>query len=245
MQYLYPYFPPHKMRIDLFFGAGGAYFNLPKPKFAILNDLDDEVTNLYLIVQTRKEELIEELRKLPISTNMVRYWKTHHEADDLRKALRFLFLSNFTMMGKGDTLRLGYSNTKQVTIDSINRCFQELGNVKITNDDFRDVIPKLQFTKGVCTKTDAFVYMDPIYLDTIHTYKVPKWSIDDTMDCFDIIQKCGIRSGMSEFDHPMIIKEAKKRGFRIIFLTERRNISNRRREVLIANYYESSQLTFF
>lgn len=35
-----PYFPPHKIYIEPFFGAGGMFFNKPKAKYNIVNDLD-------------------------------------------------------------------------------------------------------------------------------------------------------------------------------------------------------------
>ena len=51
------HFPPHRLRIELFFGAGGSFFYLPIPKFSILNDFDNDVTNLYLVLLDQKEEL--------------------------------------------------------------------------------------------------------------------------------------------------------------------------------------------
>ena len=42
-----PYFPPHKIYIEPFFGAGGMFFNKPKAKYNIVNDLDSDVFNLF------------------------------------------------------------------------------------------------------------------------------------------------------------------------------------------------------
>lgn len=52
-----PYFPPHKIFIDVFFGAGGMFFNKPKAKYNIVNDLDSDVFNLFQVVMNQKEEL--------------------------------------------------------------------------------------------------------------------------------------------------------------------------------------------
>ena len=41
------YFPPHKIYIEPFFGAGGMFFNKPKAKYNIVNDLDSDVFNLF------------------------------------------------------------------------------------------------------------------------------------------------------------------------------------------------------
>ena len=51
------YFPEHKIYIEPFFGAGGMFFNKPKAKYNIVNDLDSDVFNLYITVVNQKEEL--------------------------------------------------------------------------------------------------------------------------------------------------------------------------------------------
>lgn len=242
MSLIYPLFPRHKMRIDLFFGAGGAFFDLPKPKYAILNDLDDDVTNLYLVIQNHKDDFVNELKKLPASSSLVTYWKTHYESDPIKKALRFLFLSNFTYLGKGDTLRLGLSNTKEVAIKAADSIFHQVQNVRISNYDFREVIPKIQFPKKVCDKSEAFVFMDPVYLDTSNHYKVPKWHKNDTLDCLDIMKNCGIKSMMCEFSNKQVVDAAKSRNLEVRTLKQRHSIKSAREEIIITNYSITNQL---
>ncbi|MEN2415521.1 DNA adenine methylase [Flavobacterium mesophilum] len=230
------YFPKHRMRIELFFGAGGSYFYLPQPKYAIVNDLDDDVTNLYMLIQNDIECLKQEIEKVPISESLIKYWKQNQETDPVKKAVRFLLLSNFSYMGKGDTLRAGLDNAKTNILKNMYETFKKLQNVKIMNRDFREVLPAISFSKGLNDKEEAFVYLDPIYFGTEHYYRVPKWNAKDTTDCLDIMLNCGIKSAMSEFDHPFVIAEAEKRGLNVIFLRERANIKNRRVEILITNY---------
>lgn len=237
------YFPKHRMRIELFFGAGGSFFYLPEPKYSILNDLDDDVTNLYLMIQNDIEVLRREIELVPISEGLINHWKKHLESDPLKKAVRFLFLSNFTYMGKGDTIRAGLDNSKMIILKNLDLVFLKLRNCKILNRDFREVLPSISFTKGLNDKEHCFVYLDPIYLETEHYYKVPKWTKSDTADCLDIMVKCGIKSAMSEFDHPYVVAEAMARGLNVIPLRERANIKNRRMEILITNY-EISQSSF-
>ncbi len=236
---LLKHFPDHRMRIELFFGAGGSFFYLPKPKYAILNDLDDDVINLYLVVQNNLEQFRREIELVPLTSSLITYWKQNVETDPIKKALRFIFLSNFSYMGKGDTLRLGLDNAKQSILKNLNKTFELLQDVKITNRDFRDVLPKISFTKGLNDKDKCFVYLDPVYLDTEHYYRVPNWKKDDSIDCLDIVKNCGIRSAMSEFNHPFIVQEAKARGLNVIGLKDRANIKNRKLEILITNYSNS------
>ena len=44
-----PLFPPHTHYIELFFGAGGLYFNKPPAKYNFCNDLDSEVFNFWQV----------------------------------------------------------------------------------------------------------------------------------------------------------------------------------------------------
>jgi len=230
------YFPKHRMRIELFFGAGGSFFYLPTPKYTIVNDLDDDVTNLYMTIQNNLERLREEITIVPISESLIKHWKKNKETDDIKKAVRFLFLSNFTYMGKGDTLRAGLDNAKESILKNLKETFQKLQNVKIMNRDFREVLPAISFSKGLNDKEQCFLYLDPIYFGTEHYYRVPNWKEVDTTDCLDIMLTSGIKSAMSEFDHPFVLAEARKRNLNIIYLRERANIKNRRTEILITNY---------
>lgn len=233
---LFKYFPKHKMRIELFFGAGGSYFYLPKPKYAILNDLDDDVYNLYKIILDQKDELINQIKLMPITESLVNDWKRNVELDPMIKAIRFLLLSNFTYLGKGDTLRFGIENVKKNIIKNIEPTFLWLQDATLMNSDFREVIKKINFSDRLLRKDEALIYMDPIYLGTTHFYRVPKWTIRDTEDCFKIMATSGIPSALSEFDNKDVLQLATKYNMNVIYLKERRNLNNRRTEILVTNY---------
>ena len=243
---IFSHFPAHKMRIIYFFGAGGDFFTMPKAKYNILNDFDDDVTNLYLIVQNKemKQILIKEIEILPISSTLVKYWKNNRESDPIKKAVRFLLLSNFTYLGKGDTLRLGLDNSRKQLIKSVEPCFLALHNCQISTLDFRELLSKISFSETVLAKKDALNYLDPIYYESEHTYNVPKWKLKDSLDCLDIAVNSGINTAISEFNHPTIIKEAKKRDLNIINIgSPKRNIKNKKQNILITNY-DKPQLEF-
>lgn len=241
---LHANFLPHRMRIELFFGAGGSYFYLPTPKFSILNDADSDVTNLYLVMLDQKEELKKQLELLPVSESLIKYYLKNEETDPVRKAVRFLLLSNFTYMGKGDTIRLGIGHCKRNLIDRIEPTFQMLKNAKITNVDFREVLGKISFNDKVTPKRDCLCYLDPVYLGTEHTYKVNKWTVNDTEDCFKIMDTSGINSAMSEFATEPVLDFASDYKMNVIYLEERRNLKNRRQEILITNYVKPKKVTY-
>ena len=73
------YFPPHSIYIEPFFGAGGLFFNKPRAKHNIVNDIDNEVFNLWYMSKYHLQEMIDEIMETPISQELFEYWKTNKE----------------------------------------------------------------------------------------------------------------------------------------------------------------------
>ena len=235
-----PYFPPHKTYIEPFFGAGRMFFNKPKAKYNILNDLDSEVFNLFQVVSLRKNELEELFLQMPISEDLWRYWKVTQEEDPLRKALRFLFLSNYGYMGNPRTMRFFNGNASKTLYENINKTHEFIFGCEFMNVDFRDMFKKLCF-KNEADKLKTFIYCDPPYLGTKNNYS-NSFTEQDSIDLFDTLQATGCKYAMSEFDHPFILQQAKERGLNVHIIGERKNIKNRRTEILVTNYRNNPSL---
>ena len=75
------YFPEHKIYIEPFFGAGGMFFNKPKSKYNIVNDLDSDVFNLFQVVMNQKKELEKAFYMMPIHSDLLNYWKQNKETE--------------------------------------------------------------------------------------------------------------------------------------------------------------------
>ena len=86
-----PFLPDHKIYIEPFFGAGGMFFNKQKSQYNIINDLDSDVFNLFMVVSNQKQELINAFKLMPISDDLFQYWRVNLETDPIKKAIRFLF----------------------------------------------------------------------------------------------------------------------------------------------------------
>lgn len=238
------YFPEHKIYIEPFFGAGGMFFNKPKAKYNIVNDLDSDVFNLFQVVMNNREELEREFLLMPIHQNLLEYWKNNEETEPIKKALRFLFLSNMTVMGTGNSIQGGVYNDKLSFYEKIEPCFKYLDNVKMFNTDYKDFLnKKIAFGNSgfSCGIEEAFIYCDPPYLGTDSNYS-NNFTEEQTEDLFNTLQETKCRFSVSEFDHPFVISEAKKRCLNIIYIGERQNLKNRRTEILITNYAKQKGL---
>lgn len=236
-----PHFYSHRMYIELFFGAGGLFFNKTKAQYNIMNDNCSEVFNLYQCLQSNKEELHNKLTQMPVHEDLWHYWRNNTEMDPVMKAVRFIMLSNFGLMGKDETLRFGENNSKQIALKSIDKLSNFISDVQFMNTDFRNVLKRINI-KRVTSKRDIFIYADPPYLQTTNNYQSGRFGEKDCLDLFNLLQDSDICFAISEFDHPFIIDQAKKRGLVINTIGERRSINKRSTEILITNYHSSLKL---
>ena len=243
------YFPPHKIYIEPFFGAGGMFFNKPKANVNIVNDIDSDVFNLFKVVINQKEELEKAFYMMPIHSDLLNYWKKNSEVDPIKKALRFLFLSNFTYLGKQDCLSFSSNASVKASKDNfkllLDKTFIALYDVGFNNNDFRKFLKDISFpTDGRNNESKTFIYCDPPYLNTVDKYEMEDFNQQDSIELFDTLQATKCNFAMSEFDNEFIINQAKERGLNVIIIGERKNLKNRRTEILVTNY-ENTQLQMF
>lgn len=232
-----PYLPPHRIYIEPFFGAGGMFFNKPKAKYNIVNDLDSDVFNLFQVVMNQKDELEKAFYMMPIHSDLLEYWKKNQEIDPIKKALRFLFLSNFTFMGKPNNIKFGTENPKNSLYKNIDKTFELIHDVQFLNTDFKDVFSQIQ----IRDVDDVLIYSDPPYVLTDDNYS-DSFTEQDSIDLFDTLQETGCKWAMSEFDNPFILNQAKERDLHVHIIGERQNLKNRRTEILITNYQHQKTL---
>ena len=227
-------FPRHTCYVEPFFGAGGIFFNKPKAKYNVVNDLDSDVFNLFQVIINQKEELKKAFYIMPIHKDLLAYWKKNKETDPIKKALRFLFLSNFTFLGQSATLRFALTDPKKIFYERIDNTFDKLTDVEFNNCDFKDFFDAISF-RSIQDIQKAFIYCDPPYLDTTNNYS-DGFTYADSLQLFDTLEKAGVKWAMSEFEHPFIIEQVKQRGLNVIKIGERQNLNNRKIEILITNY---------
>ena len=231
------HFPAHKIYIEPFFGAGGMFFNKPKAKYNIVNDLDSDVFNLFQVVMNQKEELEKAFYMMPIHSDLLDYWKDNLERDPIMKALRFLLMSNYVLNGNGTTLRVSFTDRYDEKFnDYLSKCHEILFQCRFLNKDFKEFLMSLSFQQdGRNDEEKTLIYSDPPYLDANDNYSNSFTELD-SLELFDTLQETRCKWAMSEFDHPFILEQATKRNLNVITIGERQNLKNRRIEILVTNY---------
>ena len=120
------------------------------------------IYNLFNVVRNDKDKLVDTLIKTPIHQTIFKEWYKKEEHDPVWKAVRFLVLSNFSLLGKSDTLGFSQSHTKKVLLSKIDETFIEVQNVRFMNVDFRKVIPQLAFRNNRPNqRLFTFIYAGP------------------------------------------------------------------------------------
>jgi DNA adenine methylase len=240
------YFPFHSIYIEPFFGAGGMFFNKPKVKYNIVNDIDSDVFNLFQVVSNQKEELEKAFFEMPIHADLLEYWKTNKETDPIRKALRFLLLSNFTFNGAGTMVVYGASSSRATSYkndfyDKLNQCNRLLFDVQFTNHDFRKFFNSIMLDDRSDEREKSFIYADKPYSDTGNNYS-NDWTAQDDIDLLEVLGSTNIKYAVSEFEGSHFEDLALKKGLNKIVIGERQNLKNRRVEILLRNYHCENRL---
>lgn len=239
------HFPPHKVYIEPFFGAGGMFFNKPKVECNIVNDLDSDVFNLFNVVMNQKEELEKAFYMIPIHSDLLDYWKENKETEPIKKALRFLFISNVSFMGTGSYIKFGRGEQPKDTIyKHLNYVYDKIHDVQFANYDFRKFLESISFKKdGRNDEDKTLIYCDPPYLNTTDNYS-NSFAHKDTIELFEALEKTGCKYAVSEFNHKLMYDIADNYNLNVIEIGERQNLKNRRTEILITNY-ENRQVSLF
>lgn len=236
-----PYFPPHNAYIEPFFGCGGLFFYKPKSRYNFLNDIDDDVYNLFRQILDNREELIYWLDRIPITETQFFEWADgKKEITTVMNAVRFLILSNYGLYGKSSTVRHCMSHPKNQILKMIDHTFKVLRDCHFLCVDFRDFFKRIDYRNNV---DQFFCYCDPPYLETDDNYS-HSFLENDSVDLFNLLQETGMKWAMSEFDHPFILQQVADRNLYVHNIGERTNLKNVRRELLITNYIPS-QLKLF
>lgn len=228
-----PYFPPHEIYIELFAGAGGMFFNKQQVKYNFLNDTDEDIYNLWQVVQFQFSELVEMMERLPLHEKLWKDYKKVIPEDKVFRACLFLMYSNFGHCGKPDTLKFARINSKEILLQNLETIQQKICNAQFLCCDFRDVLRKIGLKE--CGTERVFIYADPPYLSTGNNYS-QGFTEQDAIDLFAVLTESGIRFAVSEFDNPIIRALVKTHGLNLHIIGERKTLGNRQTEILVTNY---------
>ena len=244
-----------------FLGGGAVLFDL-QPKKAVINDINSELINAYLVIKNNVAELIEDLRKHENTSDY--YYKIRDldrdknrfsKLSDVEKASRLIYLNKtcfnglFRVNSQGQfNVPFGrYKNPNIVNEFVLRAVSHYLNNneVKILNGDFADAVSS--------AKKGDFVYFDSPYDPVSETasftgYTLGGFNKDEQIrlrDLFVDLDKRGCKVLLSN-SATEFIKDLYK-DYRIEIVSATRNINSiaskrgKIDEVLVMNYEQNSK----
>jgi len=153
--------------VEPFFGSGQVFFRKPPHKIEVINDVNNDLINFYIVWYEQKDKLIEVLERLPYSEALRKRWikewyQGYKGKDDFERAIRYFFLLRSSMHGilhsKTFLTSVG-TNKAQVyynAVELLNVTHERIKNAQILNRDFRNVLERIENRK-------CMIYADPPY----------------------------------------------------------------------------------
>jgi len=174
--------PPHNAWVEAFCGSAAVTLAKPPAPIEVINDIDDQIVNLFEQLRNNQEALCRAIALTPYAR--AEYQKAReHESNisPLEKARRFLIATMMTVNGANGGKNAGFSFSQSYSRGGhearVNRWYklperlglvaERLKNVRIENRDAREIIT--MFTDRPAT----LIYLDPPYnLDRKQRYTI-------------------------------------------------------------------------
>ena len=173
--------PPHNAWIEAFCGSAALTIAKKPAPIEIINDVDDQIINLFEQLRNNSKKLISAINLTPYARKEFFNAKQNEAAiDPLEKARRFLISTMMTVNGAVGETGAGFSFSQSYSRDGrearVNRWYnlpdrlekvvERLKSVRVENRDARELLEMF------INKPATLFYMDPPYLmERSHQYK--------------------------------------------------------------------------
>lgn len=161
--------------VDLFCGSIAMLCYLPWDVKVVVNDINGNLTNLYMVIRDRTSDFVSEVMKLPYSEVLFQKFQQDLKVDnfksDLDRAVAYYYVSFGAYRGRMDnplfmistSADTNRAETYKKNVKWIRQLSKRLQNVEILNRDFRRVLQSYN-------AEHVFIYADCPYLGTEDYY---------------------------------------------------------------------------
>lgn len=162
-----PTFPEHGCYVEPFAGAAALFFLKAPAKVEVLNDINNDLVNLYRVVQHHLDEFVRQFRWSLTSRKLFEWAQmaTPETLTDIQRAARFFYLQKLAFGGKVQGQTFGTATTGRVGINLL-RLEEQLSDAHLR---LHQVIVEHLDWAACFEKYDrphTLVYMDPPYWET-------------------------------------------------------------------------------
>jgi len=159
--------PKHTCYCEVFSGAAWVFFKKEPSEIEVLNDRDEDLVNLFRIIQNHYEEFVRQFRFHIVSRKIFEIMKRQDPftLTDIQRAVKYFYIMKSSFAGKLVNPSFGYGTLRQPGLnlldleEKILSMHWRLANVYIENIDFRDCLKRYD-------REHTFFYLDPPYYGT-------------------------------------------------------------------------------
>lgn len=188
----------HTCYVEVFFGVGWVYFGKTPSQVEVINDIDQELINLFKMIKFHPEELERMLQYELSSRDSFSEYKqqlTKHMTE-IQRATRFLYLISQSFASKGTTY--GYGTTKGpakhiFVTDNLLSLKERLKTTFIENLSYEKIFNKYD-------RAHTFFFCDPPYFET--DGYAHEFTEEDHVALRDILKNIEGRFLLTINDHP-------------------------------------------
>jgi len=156
--------PEHTCYIEPFFGAGWVFFGKEPSKVEVINDIDQELMNLFKMIKHHPKE-IERLMQFEISGRDMFYEHKKKEIGfltEIERAVRYIHIISQSFASKGISYGYGTNTRPSPQIfntSNLEKLKDRLRNTYIENQSFEEIFRRYD-------RPHAFYFLDPPYYET-------------------------------------------------------------------------------
>lgn len=230
-----------KIFVDLFCGSIAMLCYLPWNVKVVVNDINGNLTNLYMVIRDRPSDFVSEVMKLPYSEVVFQKFKQDLKVgnfkSDLDRAVAYYYVSFGAYRGRMDnplfmistSADTNRAETYKKNVKWILQLSKRLQNVEILNRDFRRVLQSYN-------AEDVFVYADCPYLGTEGYYDYV-FSVQDHKNLAEMLKLHKGKFVLSSKDKKQLRKLYRSnKHYMLEFEDTARLPDKRHREQLIMNF---------
>lgn len=227
--------------VDLFCGSIAMLCFLPWDVKVVVNDINGNLTNLYMVIRDSPSEFVSAVMKLPYSEVMFQKFKEDLKPVDskseLDRAVAYFYVSFGAYKGRMDNPLFHLSTTAdtnrtedyQKSIQWILQLSKRLQSVEILNRDFRKVLQSYN-------AENVFVYADCPYLGTEDYYEYV-FSAQDHKDLAEMLKSHKGKFALSSKAKKELRKLYRSNNHFVLNFEDTYRLSDKRhREQLIVNF---------
>ena len=240
--------------LEPFFGSGAVFFTKERSKIETINDIDDNVVNLFRVARDKPEELARSVSLTPWARTEYAESYSTSDVSDVEKARRFLVRMWQAIGAKSSDITGWRKNVKGLNgnvprfhtslPDSIlavaDRLKHSEGNhiVQIENKDAIELISRHN-------TSDTLIYADPPYVRSTRSSRIYKHEMGDSEQekLLEILVSHSGRIILSGYDNELYNDILSK--WHRYQITARTEAANTKTEVIWCNYENMEQTSLF